>query len=176
MEPESRLNNHFQDHGLTIFRNLSEIPQEVIEGGYDVITLFHVLEHLPDPKSTLIELSKMLADRGQIIIEVPNADDALLTLYNNEAFSHFTYWSCHLYLFTAKTLEMLISQIGLKVNYIKQFQRYPLANHLYWLSKGKPGGHTYWHFLNSPEIHAAYEKQLAAIGKCDTIIASLSRF
>ena len=173
VEPESRLKNHFQNHDLTVFQNLSEISLDVI-GGYDIITMFHVLEHIPDMRLILSELSKMLASDGQIIVEVPNADDALLTLYSNEPFSHFTYWSCHLYLFTNKTLEMLASQLGLKVNYIRQVQRYPLSNHLYWLSKGKPDGHQYWHFLDSQEIDIAYEVSLAAIRKCDTIIASLS--
>lgn len=70
---------------------------------------------------------------------------------------------------------MLFSQIELKVNYITQVQRYPLANHLYWLAKEKPGGHQSWHFIDSLELHAAYEKSLASIGKCDTIIASISR-
>ena len=144
-------------------------------GGYNIITMFHVLEHIPDPKSILSELSELLSNDGQIIVEVPNADDALLTLYHNEPFSHFTYWSCHLFLFTAENLKMLASQIGLKVNYIRQLQRYPLSNHLYWLAKGKPGGHQQWHFLDSPEINTAYEKSLASIGKCDTVIVSISR-
>ena len=30
-------------------------------------------------------------------------------------------------------------------------------------------------YFDSPELHAAHEKQLAAIGKCDTIVASISR-
>ena len=144
-------------------------------GGYNIITMFHVLEHIPDPKSILSELSELLADDGQIIVEVPNADDALLTLYQCGPFSHFTYWSCHLFLYTVKTLEMLFGQVNLKVNYIKQIQRYPLSNHLYWLANGNPGGHQKWHFLDSPELHAAYEKKLAAIGECDTIVVSVSK-
>ena len=88
-------------------------------GGYDIITMFHVLEHIPDPKAILGELSKMLADDGQIIVEVPNADNALLTLYKNDPFSKFTYWGCHLFLYTAKTLKILFNQMNLKVNYIK---------------------------------------------------------
>ncbi len=175
MELETRLNGHYQSHNLKVFKNLSDMPGDISEKGYDIITMFHVLEHIPDPGSILAELSKILTVDGQIIVEVPNADDALLTLYGCAEFSRFTYWSCHLYLFTSKTLENLISKIGLKINYIKQIQRYPLSNHLYWLSQGKPNGHQEWHFLDSPELHAAYEKQLAEIGKCDTILASLSR-
>ncbi len=174
VEPETRLIQHFQSHKLTTFQNLSEITLD-IQGSYDIITMFHVLEHIPDPKSILVKLLEMLTDDGYIIVEVPNADDALLTLYNNKAFSQFTYWSCHVFLYTMKTLHMLFDQIKLKVNYIRHIQRYPLSNHLYWLSKGKPGGHKEWYFLDSPELHAAYEKQLAAFGKCDTILASISR-
>jgi len=176
VEPETRLSSHYKSHGLTVFSKLSDIPNDIRGEGYDIITLFHVLEHIPDPKAILSELSDMLADGGQIIIEVPNADDALLTLYQCEPFSNFTYWSCHLFLFTLKTLEILFSKVNLKINYIKQIQRYSLSNHLYWLANGKPGGHQKWHFLNSPELHAAYEKQLAAISKCDTILASVSRY
>lgn len=173
IEPESRLFDHFQSQNLTVYPGLPS-PSQDNTGRYDIITMFHVMEHLSDPKTVLEGLAHLLSDRGQIIIEVPSADDALLTLYDSKPFSEFTYWSCHLFLFTMKNLEMLFSQAGFIVNYIKQVQRYPLSNHLYWLAKEKPGGHQQWHFLDSSELHTAYEKHLAAIGKCDTIIASIS--
>ena len=174
VEPETRFRDHYQSDGLTVFQNLSEIPKDIEGGGYDIITMFHVLEHIPDPRSILGELGERLKEDGQFIIEVPNAADALLELYQCDQFSHFTYWSCHLFLFTAQTLSELASQAGFKVNYIKQVQRYPLSNHLYWLAKGLPGGHVKWNFMDSPILKDAYEKQLASIGCCDTIIASLA--
>jgi 2-polyprenyl-3-methyl-5-hydroxy-6-metoxy-1,4-benzoquinol methylase len=176
VEPESRLTDHYLHHGVTVYKNLLELSKNNQGEGYDLVTLFHVLEHIPDPKSLLSELTGLLAHEGQIIVEVPNADDALLTLYHSEPFSQFTYWSCHLFLFTAETLRTLFNQVNLKVNYINQVQRYPLSNHLHWLVEGKPGGHQKWNFLDSPELHAAYEKQLAAIGRCDTILASVSKY
>jgi len=175
VELELRLQNSFKQLELTVYENLSQLQRSNPDAQYDIITLFHILEHLPDPKKMVMELLEFLSDKGQIVIEVPNADDALFTLYSNEPFSNFTYWSCHLFLYTAKTLQMLFDQMDLKVNYIKQIQRYPLSNHLYWLANGRPGGHQKWHFLDSPDLHTAYEKQLAAIGKCDTILASVSR-
>lgn len=175
VEPETRFRNHNQSQGLTVFQNLSEIPKEIQDGGYDIITMFHVLEHIPDPRAILGELSGRLRKDGQLIIEVPNASDALLALYQCDQFSRFTYWSCHLYLFTGQTLSELANQAGMKVNYVKQVQRYPLSNHLYWLAKGLPGGHVKWNFMDSSSLNEAYEKQLASIGCCDTIIASLSR-
>ena len=110
-----------------------------------------------------------------MIIEVPNADDALLDLYDCDAFQRFTYWSQHLFLYSASTLDMLAHQAGCRVVAIQHCQRYPLSNHLHWLSQGKPGGHQCWAFLDTPELTRAYENTLAAIGKTDTLIAHLER-
>jgi len=170
VELETCFEQHYQENELQVYSSVDDI-----NGEYDVITLFHVLEHLPDPCVILRKLADKLTPNGKIIMEVPNANDILLSLYNCEAFSHFTYWSCHLFLYNATTLELLAKKMGLKVDYVKQVQRYPLANHLHWLAKGKPGGHQVWSFLDSEELHHAYEKQLATIGCCDTIIASFSK-
>jgi len=171
VELERRLYNHYKTNNLKVVQDLSELSDNET---YNVITLFQVLEHISDPISKLIQIKSLLSKNGQIIIEVPNADDALLTLYGNEPFSHFTYWSCHLFLFTAMTLGMIAKKAGLKINYIRQVQRYSLSNHLHWLAKGKPGGHQKWHFLDTPELHRQYGEQLGAIGKCDTLIGSFS--
>jgi 2-polyprenyl-3-methyl-5-hydroxy-6-metoxy-1,4-benzoquinol methylase len=175
IELEASLSNHYYESGLTVYQHLYDIPDDIRGRKYNIITLFHVLEHIPDPRAILEELSEMLTDTGQIIVEVPNANDALLTLYKCESFSNFTYWSCHLFLYTATTLQMLFNQMNLKVNYIKQIQRYSLANHLHWLANNLPNGHQKWHFLDSQELQAAYESSLSSIGKCDTIIGSFAK-
>jgi len=77
------------------------------------------------------------------------------------------------YLFNAETLRQLTEQAGLRIVTIQQYQRYPLSNHLHWLSQGKLGGHQKWTFLDSPEFNSAYANALAAMGKCDTLIAHL---
>ncbi len=61
--------------------------------GYDLITAFHVVEHLSDPRAMLSSLASLLRPKGRMIVEVPSAEDALLTLYDCDAFQHFTYWS-----------------------------------------------------------------------------------
>lgn len=142
-------------------------------GGYDLITAFHVLEHLSDPIAMLKTLADKLSRSGRLVIEVPSSEDALLTLYDSDAFQCFTYWSQHLFLFNAETLRRLAEQAGLRIVTIQQYQRYPLSNHLYWLSQRKPGGHQQWAFLDSPEVKTAYANALAATGRCDTLIAHL---
>ena len=71
-------------------------------------------------------------------------------------------------------MKLLIKKAGIKLNWIKHVQRYPLSNHLYWLSKGKPGGHKQWAFLDDQQLNQNYEQQLAALGLTDTIVAGIS--
>jgi hypothetical protein len=118
---------------------------------------------------------RSLQPNGRMIVEVPRANDALLMLYDCDAFQRFTYWSQHLFLFNASTLEMLARQAKLRVVAVQHYQSYPLSNYLHWLSQGKPGGHLRWAFLDTPELASAYANTLAALGKADTLIAHLER-
>jgi len=173
IELEKRVLNYWHSK-LSMVSSIEE-ASALSEGGYDLITAFHVLEHVHDPREMLAKLGAMLNSEGRMIIEVPSADDALLTLYDCDAFQRFSYWSQHLYLFTASTLATLIKQAGLKVIAIQHYQRYPLSNHLHWLSKSKPGGHQRWSFLDSTAINHAYAEVLASIGKTDTLIAHVEK-
>jgi SAM-dependent methyltransferase len=167
VEPERRVREHWGGT-IELFDSL-----ESAGGGYDLITAFHVLEHLPDPRAILKELARCLMDRGLMVVEVPSSEDALLTFYKNEAFQRFTYWSQHLFLFNGETMQQLAEQAGLRVLSIQQFQRYSLSNHLHWLSRNQPGGHKNWSFIDTPALTEAYAASLASLGKCDTIIAYL---
>jgi 2-polyprenyl-3-methyl-5-hydroxy-6-metoxy-1,4-benzoquinol methylase len=173
LEPELRLHNHFEQSGLKVHMQMDDL---VVSGlpRFDVVTAFHVVEHLPDPRSTLAHLASLLNKAGgKLVVEVPSSDDALLTLFGCEPFTHFTYWSQHLFLFNARTLSELVRQAGLKLHWLKQVQRYPLSNHLHWLSQGKPGGHQEWAFIDSLALNEAYSAQLAALGRCDTLLAGI---
>jgi 2-polyprenyl-3-methyl-5-hydroxy-6-metoxy-1,4-benzoquinol methylase len=48
------------------------IPDGTPDGSLDVVTMFHVLEHLPDPRSTLAQIQRKLRPGGVLVIEVPN--------------------------------------------------------------------------------------------------------
>lgn len=171
VEPEARLQSHFQQQGLSVRFDINEIPPDFP----DIITMFHVLEHLPDPINflkTLREKFFSIIPRG-VVIEVPSASDALITLYDNAKFKDFTYWSCHLFLFTEETLKSVAEKAGFQVVEMVQVQRYPLSNHLYWLAKGEPGGQHIWNFFNKFNASMAYEEILKEQKICDTILAVL---
>ncbi len=42
------------------------------DGSYDAVTLFYVLEHLPDPKGALMKVWKLLAPGGTLLLRVPH--------------------------------------------------------------------------------------------------------
>lgn len=158
--------NYLKIQGYDVCRQISDFGNQ----HFDVITSFHVLEHLPNPKEVLGELKKYLTHQGLLILETPNAEDALLELYKCEAFADFTYWSPHIYLYNQDNLNNLAEQSGYQVISMHQIQRYPLANHMYWLSKGKPGGHIKWEYLCDEKLDTAYYEKLKNLQACDTLM------
>ena len=142
---------------------------------FDYITLFHVLEHIKDPVSILSTLSNMLNDNGKIIIEVPNSQEALICLYESDAYRKFIYWSQHLYLFNEENLISLTEKSNLRLEEIKQIQRYPISNHLYWLACGKPDGHKELNYMDSISLNNEYQKQLSKLKACDTLLGVFTK-
>jgi SAM-dependent methyltransferase len=138
---------------------------------FDVVTLFHVFEHLQDPLDTLKTIRQKLVKGGRVIIEVPHANDFLISFLNLEAFKKFTFWSEHLILHTRNSLATFLRSAGFTDIQVIGYQRYPLANHLFWLAHGKPGGHKTWSCLVNAEIDIAYGNLLAQLDMTDTLIA-----
>jgi SAM-dependent methyltransferase len=75
------------------------------EGKFDLITMFHVLEHLENPVRDLSYLGQFLKPEGKLVIEVPNI------LYPNMAFSH-KWHPGHLFSFTDQSLSLLLEKAG----------------------------------------------------------------
>jgi 2-polyprenyl-3-methyl-5-hydroxy-6-metoxy-1,4-benzoquinol methylase len=142
-----------------------------IEGPYDTVTMFHVLEHLTNPLETLQQLKAAIRPGGHIIIEVPNARDFLLFFLESPEFKAHTYTSeYHTVLYTEETLRKLIELAGFKNVTVEGFQRYSINNHLHWLKEKKPGGMRGWDFLLSPMLKSEYCKTMQRLGMTDTLI------
>ena len=151
---------------INVYQRLNDIDEEVT---FNVVTMFHVIEHLKDPGKVVSDIKNRLADGGLLVIETPNAEDALISQYHSRSFMDFTFWSEHLFLYTSESLEMLMRQGGFSVVSNGQIQRYPLSNHLYWLSENMPGGHVKWNMLDDDKLNKEYENKLRGMNKCDTL-------
>lgn len=167
LEPEYEVRIKCQDRGHQVASRIEQYTESAET--FDMVTLFHVVEHFYKPDYELSAIYTLLAPGGILVVETPNSQDALLTLYDSEPFSNFTYWSHHPMLHSATSLIGLISKSGLKIIQNTGVQRYGLANHLFWLSKGLPGGHMQWNKLISDSTEKAYEESLVLNGVSDTI-------
>lgn len=77
-------------------------------GGFDAITLWHVLEHVHDLHGYMEQLKILLAAEGRLFIAVPNYTAADAHLYG-------AYWAAydvprHLYHFSPQAMKQLLSQ------------------------------------------------------------------
>lgn len=155
--------------GVPIVSKLTDVGEQ----RFDLIGLFHTLEHVPNPVDFLGDLSAYLVRGGRIAIELPNVTDALIALYKIPAFSDFYYQRAHLYYFSARTLAKTIQAAGGNAE-IAGIQRYDLSNHLRWLITGRPGGQGYYQETFSDVVQVAYGEALIRAGYADTLWAVAS--
>jgi 2-polyprenyl-3-methyl-5-hydroxy-6-metoxy-1,4-benzoquinol methylase len=95
---------------------------------YDAITLWDVLEHLDDPRGTLQGLVQHLEAGGILMLETPDANFILRRLglqasrLSRGAFdlARFFFYPDHRYYFSAKTIALLVEQVGLELRWIRQ--------------------------------------------------------
>ncbi|WP_082837241.1 class I SAM-dependent methyltransferase [Labrenzia sp. OB1] len=157
-----------RDEGIACHTSLADLE----DGSMDTAVSFHVLEHLPDPLPVLRELKRVLKPGGTLIVEVPHAGDLLLRELKCDAFKAFTLWSQHLVLHTRDSLRRLLAAAGFENPVVEGVQRYPLSNHLHWLSAGRPGGHkSTLAALDTPDLLSVYEAALNRIDATDTLMA-----
>jgi len=74
-----------------------------VEGKFDIITMFHVMEHIPDPVKTFKKLYDLLNEDGSLFIEVPNIESFSQSPNN-------TFFKAHIHYFSASTLIACASQ------------------------------------------------------------------
>jgi len=138
---------------------------------FDVITMFHVLEHIPNQVDTMKFLKSKLKNKGKIIVEVPHARDFLILQDELKEFKNFTFCAEHLITHTSKSLKTILLKSGFKNVKIQYFQRYNFSNHLGWFLKRKHGGQKFYENIVSKKLNKAYCENLLRLKQTDTIIA-----
>lgn len=87
--------------------------QEIINQKFDVITLWHVLEHIPDVENYIVKLKSLLKNNGILIVAVPNYKS-----YDADYYKEF--WAAydvprHLWHFSIKSIKFLFSKEKMEV-------------------------------------------------------------
>jgi SAM-dependent methyltransferase len=84
------------------------------EAGYDALTFWHVLEHLPNPRRILRRASELLRPGGWLFVSLPRFDSLQARLFHR-------YWYAfddvprHLYHFSRSSLDRILIEAGFMV-------------------------------------------------------------
>jgi len=91
---------------------------------FDIVTLWHVLEHLPRPVESLKRIRALLKPGGTLVIAVPNLESIQARVFRGRWY-HLEV-PRHLYHYTPGALRRLLESIGLEVQ--AEYQRSPEHN------------------------------------------------
>ena len=84
-----------------------------LPGPFDVVTLFHVIEHITDPAGFMARLRQLLAPEGILVLRTPNAASV-----GAKALGGWWEWCAapeHVHLYTPESLARLLAQAGFRV-------------------------------------------------------------
>lgn len=86
---------------------------------FDIITLWHILEHVHDPRRFLAQVNALLKQDGLLAVEVPNIEGMA-------ARAAGVYWELlapkeHFYYFDSRTLKQYLEESGFSVIRMKTF-------------------------------------------------------
>tara|TARA_R110000868_G_scaffold143741_3_gene362247 strand:- start:39767 stop:40594 length:828 start_codon:yes stop_codon:yes gene_type:complete len=109
VEPNSKANTKASEKGLNLKYSLEDFANEK----FDVITLWHVLEHVPNLTDQVTRLSNLLEEGGALIIAVPNFKSFDALHYKN-------FWAAfdvprHLWHFSRTTISKLFKKENMQV-------------------------------------------------------------
>lgn len=83
------------------------------KGFFDLVTMWHTLEHMQSPQQVLRRIYQILKDDGILIIESPNYSSLANRLFKEKSYSLDL--GRHLYQFSPKTLEKLLNSANFKI-------------------------------------------------------------
>lgn len=72
------------------FRGLHVGGVDKVTGKYDLVTMVHVLEHVPEPRAFLTGLRSLLTDTGVLVVNIPDAAANPFDILIVDHCSHFT--------------------------------------------------------------------------------------
>lgn len=107
---------------------------------FDIVCAFQVMEHTEKPIEFLKVMRQYVKKGGTIFVEVPNINDPLISVWNNQAYQKFFYHSDHLHYFSEISLLKIIKDAGFQESQIEFYytQDYNLLNHLNWIMNEQP--------------------------------------
>lgn len=117
LEPSSKIGKRARSKGLEIHGTTIEKFDENRNELFDVVTLFHVLEHVPNPVEVVERAHSLLEPGGVLVVKVPNEFNSL-QMSARESLSLDDWWivpPVHINYFDYDSLRALIQSAGFSV-------------------------------------------------------------
>jgi 2-polyprenyl-3-methyl-5-hydroxy-6-metoxy-1,4-benzoquinol methylase len=122
VEPNEKAVQHvYEELGLKNVKGSLLLEQGYEDQQFDVVTLWHSLEHMPNPREVLEEIHRILKLNGLLLIAAPN-----IKSYAAQRFKNLWYAldaPRHLIHFSPDTLSYLLKVTGFTVQEIRQERR-----------------------------------------------------
>jgi len=120
------LNKEYADYARRLGFTVRSEPVEdlLFTYAFDLVVMFHTLEHVCDPMSMMRAVHLALADGGSFMGEVPNQDDWRIKIFDNEVVKRFHYDPNHYYYFSPVTLNNYLGRCGFEDVAFETVERY----------------------------------------------------
>jgi 2-polyprenyl-3-methyl-5-hydroxy-6-metoxy-1,4-benzoquinol methylase len=155
VEPNIGAINIALEKGVFLKEGLLEIQNQT----FDIITLWHVLEHVENLQEYILTLKKLLSKNGRLLIAVPN--------YKSYDANHYKkYWAAfdvprHLWHFSQNSIHKLFTEVNMTVDKTlpMKFDAYyvSLLSEKYKSGKNKPLTAFYIGFLSNLKARSTSE-------------------
>jgi len=89
-----------------------------ISVNFDLIIINHVIEHLVNPIETMIELCKLLAPNGRIVVGTPNFTSAMAVLFKEKY--RMLNEPSHISLFSLDSILRLLRDLGMQIESVTE--------------------------------------------------------
>lgn len=118
VEIDARAASHARDHhGLLVHEGTFALAAPELRGApFDVVALFHVIEHMLDPREFLGQLAPVLRPGGVILLKTPNAES--LAARTTAGWWEWRAAPEHVHLYSAASLSMLLAHVGFDVLHV----------------------------------------------------------
>ncbi|URC13670.1 bifunctional 2-polyprenyl-6-hydroxyphenol methylase/3-demethylubiquinol 3-O-methyltransferase UbiG [Flavobacterium sp. B183] len=109
VEPSERAKNIAIEKGISFVNGIDALENN----SFDVITMWHVLEHVPNLELQIQELKRLLKPTGTLIVAVPNFKSFDAKYYNE-------FWAAydvpiHFWHFSKKAIQSLFGKVDMKL-------------------------------------------------------------
>ena len=88
---------------------------------FDIVTSFHVIEHVDSPRSFICAAAQRLKPGGLLVIETPNIDSLPFKLFKSRWRQFIPE---HYYFFSPNTISGLLSEQGLRIDSVTTIGKY----------------------------------------------------